>query len=74
MKRLIELEINGQRHDVVLAPRELLVDVLRRKAGMIGPKKGCGEGHCGACTVLVDGEPVLCPQLPSEGNTAAAAL
>lgn len=59
MKRLVELNINGQRYDLVLSPRELLVDVLRKKAGLIGPKKGCGEGQCGACTVLLDGRPVV---------------
>lgn len=59
MKQLVEMNINGQHHDIALSPRELLVDVLRRKAALIGPKKGCGEGHCGACSVLVDGEPVV---------------
>jgi len=59
VKRLVELNINGQRYDLVLSPRELLVDVLRKKVGLIGPKKGCGEGQCGACTVLLDGQPVV---------------
>ena len=58
MKRLVELNVNGQRYEVAVNPRDLLVDVLRRKVGFIGPKKGCGEGHCGACTVLVEGQPV----------------
>ena len=59
MKKAVELNINGQRYDVVISPRELLVDVLRKKVGLIGPKKGCGEGQCGACTVLLDGQPVV---------------
>ncbi|MCC6474391.1 MAG: (2Fe-2S)-binding protein [Burkholderiales bacterium] len=59
MKRLVELDVNGQRYDVIVSPRELLVDVLRKKVGTIGPKKGCGEGQCGACSVLLDGEPVV---------------
>ena len=59
MKKTVELNINGQGYDVLLSPRELLVDVLRKKAGLIGPKKGCGEGQCGACTVLLDGQPVV---------------
>ena len=59
MKQLVELHINGQRCDVIVSPRDLLVDVLRKKAALIGPKKGCGEGQCGACTVLMDGQPVV---------------
>ena len=59
MKKLVELTVNGQRYDVVISPRELLVDVLRKKTGFTGAKKGCGEGQCGACTVLIDGQPVV---------------
>jgi carbon-monoxide dehydrogenase small subunit len=59
VKKLVELTVNGQRYDVVISPRELLVDVLRKKTGFIGAKKGCGEGQCGACTVLIDGQPVV---------------
>ncbi|BAF59760.1 MAG: (2Fe-2S)-binding protein [Pelotomaculum sp.] len=59
MKQLIQLEINGRVYDVAVEPRDLLVDVLRKKVGLTGTKKGCGAGDCGACTVLVDGKPVL---------------
>jgi carbon-monoxide dehydrogenase small subunit len=59
LKQLLELIVNGQRYDVVASPRDLLIDVLRRRVGLTGPKKGCGEGQCGACTVLLDGEPVV---------------
>ena len=59
LKQIVQLNVNGQQYDVPIAPRELLVDVLRKKVGLIGPKKGCGEGQCGACTVLVDGQPVV---------------
>lgn len=59
MKQLISLEINDRVYDVPLDPRDLLVDVIRKKVGLTGTKKGCGQGDCGACTVLVDGKPVL---------------
>ncbi|MDD3654339.1 MAG: (2Fe-2S)-binding protein [Desulfotomaculaceae bacterium] len=59
MKQLIELEINGRAYEIPINPRDLLVDVIRKKVGLTGTKKGCGQGDCGACTVLIDGEPVL---------------
>lgn len=59
MKQLISLEINDRVYDVPLDPRDLLVDVIRKKVGLTGTKKGCGQGDCGACTVLVDGKPIL---------------
>lgn len=59
VKQLIELSINGRIYEVPVSPRDLLVDVIRKKVGLTGTKKGCGQGDCGACTVLMDGEPVL---------------
>lgn len=59
VKQLIELEINGRVYEVPVNPRDLLADVIRNKVGLTGTKKGCGQGDCGACTVLIDGEPVL---------------
>jgi len=59
VKQLIELEINGRVYEIPVDPRDLLVDVIRKKAGLTGTKKGCGQGDCGACTVLINGEPVL---------------
>ncbi len=59
MKQLISLEINDRVYDLPLDPRDLLVDVIRKKVGLTGTKKGCGQGDCGACTVLVDGKPIL---------------
>ena len=58
IERQIELRVNGQLHQVVVKPQDLLVDVLREQIGLTGTKKGCGTGECGACTVLIDGRPV----------------
>ena len=59
MKTLIELDINGRIYEVAVDARDLLIDVVRKKVGLTGTKKGCGEGDCGACTVLIDGKPEL---------------
>lgn len=58
MLREISVQVNGQPYTVQVEPDELLVDVLREKLELIGTKKGCGTGDCGACTVLMDGRPV----------------
>ena len=50
--------LNGKRADVEAPPLKRLLDVLRDDCGLTGTKEGCGEGECGACTVLVDGRPV----------------
>lgn len=51
--------INGTHYEVETAPLRRLLDVLREDLRLTGTKEGCGEGECGACTVIVDGEPVL---------------
>ncbi len=52
-------KVNGKPVAVKAPPGRRLLDCLREDLGLIGSKEGCGEGECGACTVLVDGEPVV---------------
>jgi carbon-monoxide dehydrogenase small subunit len=58
VKRIVEVTINGERHELALEPYRSLLDVLRNDIGLTGTKKGCDVGDCGACTVLLDGKPV----------------
>jgi len=55
----IELQVNGTPHSLSLDPRVSLLDALRDTLQLTGTKKGCNQGACGACTVLLDGERVL---------------
>ncbi len=50
--------LNGRTRDVPAPPMKRLLDVLREDCGLTGTKEGCGEGECGACTVILDGLPV----------------
>ena len=59
MKRAIELNVNGDTHEVLVSPNNTLLEVLRDKLGLMGTKRGCDLGACGACTVLIDGEAYL---------------
>jgi aerobic-type carbon monoxide dehydrogenase small subunit (CoxS/CutS family) len=54
---LVAISVNGTRHEVAVEPRRTLADVLRHDLGYTGTHLGCEHGICGACTVLVDGEP-----------------
>ncbi|HEU5057367.1 MAG TPA: (2Fe-2S)-binding protein [Kofleriaceae bacterium] len=54
----IRFEVNGRAVEVEASPWRRLLDVLRQDLGLTGTKEGCGEGECGACTVLLDGEVV----------------
>jgi len=55
----VNLQINGSRYELRLEPRVSLLDALRERLHLTGTKKGCDQGACGACTVLVDGERIL---------------
>jgi carbon-monoxide dehydrogenase small subunit len=57
-RRAITLSINGKDHTVTVEPRRTLVDVIRDDCGQTGTHIGCEHGVCGACTILIDGEPV----------------
>jgi carbon-monoxide dehydrogenase small subunit len=59
MKHAISVTINGTKHELAVAAHTTLVDLLRTHLGLTGTKVGCDGGECGACTVLVDGEPVV---------------
>lgn len=56
MRRVVELSVNGDTYEVLVSPNQTLLEVLREKLGLMGTKRGCDLGACGACTVLIDGE------------------
>lgn len=57
-RQLIELKVNGETHYVAVEPRKTLLEVLRENLGLTGTKQGCNQGHCSACTILLDGKAV----------------
>ena len=66
---VLTLNINGTAHEVAVKPWRTLLEVLRETLGMIGTKRSCGEGQCGACTVLIDGKAVnSCLYLAAEAQ------
>ena len=58
MKQSINLNINGEVHEIAVEPGDTLLRALRERAGLTGTKRGCDSGGCGCCTVLVDGKAV----------------
>ncbi len=58
-KQAVEIRVNGEKRDISARPNALLSNILREELGLTGTKYGCGIGQCGACTVMVDGAPVL---------------
>jgi carbon-monoxide dehydrogenase small subunit len=58
-KELIELRVNGRNREIAIEPSKLLLDALREDLQLTGSKRGCDDSSCGACTILLDGEPML---------------
>lgn len=65
----INLKVNGVEYALEVAAHRTLLEVLREELGLMGTKEGCGEGECGACTVLVNGRPVTsCLMLAAQAD------
>ena len=64
MEATISFQLNGKKTKLLIDPGQTLLWVLRNHLGLTGTKFGCGTGFCGACTVLIDNEPVRSCQLP----------
>ncbi|GAB6153664.1 (2Fe-2S)-binding protein [Desulfosporosinus burensis] len=65
----MKLVVNNKPYTLNIDPKERLIDVLRNRLGLMGTKEGCGEGECGACTVIIDGKTVnSCLVLAAQAN------
>ena len=69
MESMIHITVNGEPHQIRVPDKRLLIDLIREDLGLTGTKMGCGEGECGACTVLLNGQAVCsCMVLAVEAN------
>lgn len=59
VKTIVQLNVNQEPHEVLISPHATLLETLREELRLTGTKHGCELGECGACTVLIDGKPVL---------------
>ena len=72
MKKIINLTINGSPYEVEVEPNLTLNSLLRDRLMLTGTKISCGEGECGACTVLIDGKPMLSCSMLAWQRTASS--
>lgn len=71
-KIVIQLQVNGETHELAVRPADILLDVLREQLGLTAAKPGCLNGDCGACTVMLDGLPAkscLILAIEAEGHS-----
>ena len=68
----MRITLNGAPRDLACHPAARLLDVLREECGLTGTKEGCGEGECGACTVLIDGDAVCSCLVPAAQVSGAS--
>ena len=70
-KKTIKVKVNGAEHTLTISPDRMLLDMLREDLGLTGTKRGCGNGECGACSVIMDGVLVnscLVPAMKANGS------
>lgn len=58
-KQSVQLQVNGERYDIMVKPNRTLLEVLREELSLTGAKEGCDSGECCSCTILLDGSPTL---------------